>query len=128
MLLKRDPVDRDHVDDRAKRLGWILKWIRQTINGHIFLSRGLLFESKLPGFPTKYVTSKFGMNTVNFCFIKTGLRRDFTRSCYGCKFAHPYLNVTKRKNFTFTFFTFNIIKLDIFCENLAYVAPPIQVL
>ena len=36
-------------------------------------------------FPTKCVTSKIGMNTVNFCFIKTGSRRDFTRSCNGSR-------------------------------------------
>ena len=50
----------------------------------------------------------------------------------GCKFAHPYLDVTKRKIWGAAgapnFFTFNIIILDIFCENLAYVAPPLQIL
>ena len=39
------------------------------------------------------------------------------------KFAHPYLDVTKRE-----FFIFDIITLDIFCENLAYVAPPFKIL
>ena len=50
----------------------------------------------------------------------------------GCKFARPYLNVTKRKIWdaagASNFFTFNIIILDTFCENLAYVAPPPQIL
>ena len=48
----------------------------------------------------------------------------------GCKFAHPYLDVTKRKIWSAAgapnFFTFDITILDIFCENLAYVAPPLQ--
>ena len=50
----------------------------------------------------------------------------------GCKFAQPYPNVTNRKIWdpagTSYFFTFNIIILDIFCENLAYVAPQLQIL
>ena len=49
-----------------------------------------------------------------------------------CKFAHPYLDVTKRKIWgaagAQNSFTFNTIILDIFCENLAYVAPPLQIL
>ena len=46
-----------------------------------------------------------------------------------CKFAHPYLDVTIRKNWGAPkFFTFNIIILDMFCENLAYVAPSLQIL
>ena len=43
----------------------------------------------------------------------------------GCKFAHPYLDVTKRK---INFLTFDIIILDIFCESLACVGPPLQIL
>ena len=50
LSLKLDPVDRDHAEDRAKRLGAILKWIARKLNGYIFLSRGLSFKSKLPGF------------------------------------------------------------------------------
>ena len=50
----------------------------------------------------------------------------------GCKFAHPYLDVTKRKIWGAlgapNFLTFNIIILDIFCENLACVGPPLQIL
>ena len=41
-----------------------------------------------------------------------------------CKFSYPYLDVTKRKKFS----TFNIIILDIFCENLACIGPALQIL
>ena len=49
-----------------------------------------------------------------------------------CKFAHPYLDVTKRKIWGVVgapnFLTFNIIILDICCEKLACVGPPLQIL
>ena len=36
-------------------------------------------------FPTICVTYKVGMNTINFCYIKNGWRRNFTRSCDGSR-------------------------------------------
>ena len=48
-----------------------------------------------------------------------------------CKFAHPYLDVTKRKTWGVgapNFLTFNIIILDILCEKLACLGPPLQIL
>ena len=48
------------------------------------------------------------------------------------KFAHPYLDVTKREFWgpvgALNLFTYNIIILDIFCENLVCVGPPLQIL
>ena len=50
----------------------------------------------------------------------------------GWKFADPYLDVTKRKFWGAAdapnFLSFNIIILNIFCENLAYVGPSLQIL
>ena len=48
----------------------------------------------------------------------------FMDSWFGCNFAHPYLDVTKEeKNFAF-----DIIILDILCDNLPHVALPLQIL
>ena len=52
----------------------------------------------------------------------------------GCKFAHPYLDVTKRKIWgttgapNFSYFQYHLMILDTFCENLAHVAPQLQIL
>ena len=49
-----------------------------------------------------------------------------------CKFAHPYLDVTNRKIWGATgapnFFTFNMIILDVFCENLVCLTHLLQIL
>ena len=49
-----------------------------------------------------------------------------------CRFAHPFLDVTKRRILCAAsapnFVTFNITILDIFCEDLAYVTTQLQVL
>ena len=46
-----------------------------------------------------------------------------------CKFAQPYLDVTISKIWGApNYSTFNIIILDIFCEDLSYVTSPLQIL
>ena len=49
-----------------------------------------------------------------------------------CKFAHPYLDETKRKIWgaagASNLFTFNFVMLDISCENVACLAPLLLIL
>ena len=58
-------------------------------------------------FPTICVSSKVGMNTITFCFIKTRSRCDFTRSCDGLRAIFSLTSVMAicEKNCGWVFFS-----------------------